>query len=176
MVFVAIGPAGRSDLVILMSGFKTNFATYIKICLKPLLASPPPYQNNIPSGSCSSSSHKEDAAFSGRNFATIRLSSWNPSQLAGSKSTWLFPVAYIERETWQIRLSSKLRAALGDFAKRVGIHSPAGDPGQLRILAAPGSSGEAHKWLSYWLTLFQFLILRSFLYLLMYDRVAEYNR
>ena len=45
MVFVAIGPAGRSDLVILMSRFKINFETYIKICLKPLLASPPPYQN-----------------------------------------------------------------------------------------------------------------------------------
>ena len=28
-----------------MSGFKTNFATYIEICLKPLLSSLPPYQN-----------------------------------------------------------------------------------------------------------------------------------
>jgi len=45
MVFVAIWPAGRSDLVILPSGFKTNSATWIKNCLKPLLTYLPPYQN-----------------------------------------------------------------------------------------------------------------------------------
>ena len=45
MVFVAIWPAGRSDLVILPSGFKPNSATCIENYLKPLLASLPPYQN-----------------------------------------------------------------------------------------------------------------------------------
>ena len=45
MVFVAIWPPGRSDLLVLPSGFKTNSATSIKNCLQPLLASLPPYKN-----------------------------------------------------------------------------------------------------------------------------------
>ena len=45
MIFVAIWPAGRSDLVILPSRFKTKSATYIKNCFKPFLASLPPYLN-----------------------------------------------------------------------------------------------------------------------------------
>ena len=43
MVFVAKWPAGRSDLVIFPSRFKSKSATYIEKCLKPLLASLPPY-------------------------------------------------------------------------------------------------------------------------------------
>ena len=37
MVFVAVWSAGRSDLVILPSGFKINSYTYVENCLKPML-------------------------------------------------------------------------------------------------------------------------------------------
>ena len=43
MVFVVIWPAGRSDLVLLPSGFKTISVTYIENSLNPLLPSLPPY-------------------------------------------------------------------------------------------------------------------------------------
>ena len=43
IVFVVIWPAGRSDLVLLRSGFKTISATYIENSLNPLLPSLTPY-------------------------------------------------------------------------------------------------------------------------------------
>ena len=37
MIFVAVWPAGKMDLVILPSEFKITSASYVENCLKPLL-------------------------------------------------------------------------------------------------------------------------------------------
>ena len=41
MIFVAVWPEGKSDLVILPSGFRITSETYIENCLKPLIDSLP---------------------------------------------------------------------------------------------------------------------------------------
>ena len=41
MIFVAVWPEGKSDLVILLSGFRITLETYIENCLKPLIDSLP---------------------------------------------------------------------------------------------------------------------------------------